>query len=92
MQQLLGHLTFIKIFLDDFLVFSATEDEHAKHLNAILDILVTNNISLSFEKSLFFQKSVTFLGHIISSDGICPDTSLITDLKVLQNHLLNVSY
>ncbi|KAI5152754.1 hypothetical protein ENBRE01_2980 [Enteropsectra breve] len=81
MQHIFGHLTFVKIFLDDFLIFSNSENEHAKHLDTVLTIAQQHNLTLSFEKSSFFKDSVKFLGHIISEKGIKPDISRVEGLK-----------
>lgn len=53
MKQILGHLPYIRIFLDDISVFSENEVEHSRHLNEILDILCNNNLIISFEKSSY---------------------------------------
>ncbi|KAI5152459.1 hypothetical protein ENBRE01_2846 [Enteropsectra breve] len=80
MLNILGHLPSIKVFLDDFLIFSQNDTEHGEHLNSVLNLLIKNNLTISFEKSNFFQDSVSFLGHIISEHGIKPDISRIKDL------------
>jgi ribonuclease HI len=81
MRNILGHLKYIRIFLDDILVVSKNETEHCSHLLEVLSILKTNNLTISFSKSSFFKEEVIFLGHIISKEGIRPDTSRIKGLE-----------
>lgn len=58
------------IYLDDILVFTKTEDEHATLLSKVFSILAENNLRLSFDKCLFFQSSLTYLGFDVSSSGL----------------------
>lgn len=83
MQQILGHLPFVRVFLDDILIFSENEEEHIDHLDTVLEHLKTRRATISFEKSKFFQTEIPFLGHIISSEGIKPGPSRIPDLEPL---------
>jgi hypothetical protein len=68
------------IYLDDVVVFSATHEEHIQRLKEVLERLKTSGLKLSPEKCHFFQPSVTFLGHVVSSEGIKPDPQNIVKL------------
>jgi transposase InsO family protein len=81
MNDLLGHLPFVNIFVDDIFIFSPSISEHQSHLLQILEIFKANNIIINLEKSSFFQKEVKYLGHIITQDGIKPDTSRIETFR-----------
>ncbi|MGL5707932.1 MAG: reverse transcriptase domain-containing protein [Aeromonas sp.] len=83
MHKLLGHLIFLRIFLDDVLIFSDSFEEHEKHVNQVLDILNKNNISIGFEKSNFCCQSVKYLGLILSHEGFKPDISRVQEFKQL---------
>lgn len=80
MNKRLSALPFIRVFLDNILVFSNDESKHANHLNIVLDILIKNQMTISYDKSHFFQTTVTFLGHTISEAGLQPGTSRINHL------------
>ncbi|KAG0435260.1 Retrovirus-related Pol polyprotein from transposon 17.6, partial [Dictyocoela muelleri] len=80
MNNLFSNLDFVKIFLDDMLIFSESIELHEKHLNNVLKILKKVGASINFEKSNFCQREVTYLGNIISEDGIKPDISRIDKL------------
>ncbi|WP_438544757.1 reverse transcriptase domain-containing protein [Clostridium sp.] len=77
MSNLLADLSFVRIFLDDVLIFSKSETEHATHLKAVFEILTKAGASINFDKSSFCQKQVTYLGNIISTDGIKADVSRV---------------
>jgi hypothetical protein len=65
--------TFLKVFVDDLNVHSETWDDHIQHLDAVLCRLREVNLKLNPSKCCFVAKSITFLGHIMSRDGIQPD-------------------
>ncbi len=62
-------------FLDDILIFSRTEEEHAQHVRAVLRRLREKKLYAKLSKCEFFQKEVEFLGHRIGADGlrVAPD-------------------
>ncbi|PKU60537.1 RNA-directed DNA polymerase [Dendrobium catenatum] len=61
------------IFIDDILIYSGTDDEHAKHLRIVLETLRKNQLYAKYSKCEFWLKSIPFLGHIISGEGISVD-------------------
>lgn len=77
MQSILGHLPFLKIYLDDILVFSKNETEHNAHLKTTLDLLRDAGLTINAEKSKFNLKEVRYLGRIIDSAGIRIDTEIL---------------
>ncbi|KRH94755.1 transposable element, partial [Pseudoloma neurophilia] len=73
-------LEFVKVYLDDLLIFSKNEDKHLKHLETVFQILQEANFVVNFEKSMFMQKEVVYLGRIISQFGIKSDLKRIEKL------------
>jgi len=64
---------FVMVYLDDILVFSKNEADHAKHLRIVLDILKSHNLTAAIFKCKFYKSQVLFLGHIISGEGVRVD-------------------
>ena len=62
-------------FLDDILIFSRTEEEHLRHLRAVLQRLRERKLYIKLKKCEFMQQEVSFLGHRIGADGlrVAPD-------------------
>ena len=58
------------IYLDDILVFSRTFEEHINSLAAVFSRLKQHTLKLKASKCHLFQRKVTFLGHVVSQDGI----------------------
>ncbi len=57
-------------YLDDIIVFSRTWEEHLKNLRTVLERIKSAGIYLKPTKCQFARKSITFLGHQVSSDGV----------------------
>ncbi|KAH0633816.1 hypothetical protein KY284_036602 [Solanum tuberosum] len=64
---------FVIVFIDDILIYSRSEAEHADHLRAILQTLQDCRLYAKFSKCAFWLTSVAFLGHVITSEGIKVD-------------------
>ena len=64
---------FVVVFIDDILVYSKTREEHERHLRIVLQTLREHQLFAKFSKCEFWLEQVSFLGHIISKDGISVD-------------------
>lgn len=69
---------FVVVFIDDILIFSKTEEEHAEHLRLVLQKLREHKLKRS--KCEFWLKEVSFLGHVVSNGGIAVDPSKVKDV------------
>ncbi|WRX23443.1 Reverse transcriptase domain - like 10 [Theobroma cacao] len=64
---------FVIVFIDDILVYSKNDDEHAAHLRIVLQTLCERQLYAKFSKCEFWLKEVFFLGHVVSGAGIYVD-------------------
>jgi hypothetical protein len=71
---------FVVIFIDDILIYSKTRDDHAHHIHIVLQKLRKNRLYAKFSKCEFWLEKVSFLGHILSKDGIAVDPSKVQDV------------
>ncbi|KAA0025885.1 ty3-gypsy retrotransposon protein [Cucumis melo var. makuwa] len=69
--------TFVIVFIDDILIYSKTEAEHEEHLHHVLETLRANKLYVKFSKCEFWLKKVSFLAHVVSSEGISVDPTKI---------------
>jgi hypothetical protein len=72
---------FVIAYLDDILIFSSTFEEHVKHVKQVLARIKEHKLVLKHSKCHFHQLSVTFLGHIVSGDGIKMDPAKLRSIK-----------
>lgn len=68
------------VFIDDLIVFAPTLEEHEQRLMRVLQRLKEFGLKLSVEKCVFFQTSVRYLGHVVSSNGVETDPAKIATL------------
>jgi hypothetical protein len=64
------------IFIDDILIYSENE-EHAEHLRIVLSRLREHKLYAKFSKCEFWLKKVSFLGHVLSGEGISVDPTKV---------------
>jgi hypothetical protein len=68
---------FVLVFVDDVLVYSKTLSDHVQHLKQVFRVLEQNQLFLKRNKCSFAQKSLEYLGHIISANGVATDPAKI---------------
>ena len=61
------------LYLDDIIVYSRDFEKHLENLSLVFDRLERANLKLKAKKCSFFGKEVTFLGHVVSENGITTD-------------------
>ena len=71
---------FVVVFINDILIYSKTEEEHAQHLHIVLQRLREHQLYAKFSKCEFWLKEVPFLGHVIKPEGISVDPSKVQDV------------
>ena len=84
---------FVVVFIDDILIYSKNNEEHAQHLWIVLTRLREHKLYVKFSKCEFWLDRVQFLGHVLTPQGISVDPSKVQDVlnwkspkSVHQNH------
>ncbi|GBM15017.1 Retrovirus-related Pol polyprotein from transposon 297 [Araneus ventricosus] len=65
------------VYLDDIIIVGRTFEEHLNNLRKVFQRLQKANLKLNPKKCRFFQKEVTYLGHVISAEGVKTDPGKI---------------
>jgi hypothetical protein len=68
---------FVLVFFDDILIYSNTWTEHLQHIRVVLTVLRANNLHVKRSKCSFANPTVTYLGHILSFEGVSMDTNKV---------------
>ncbi|GBG83598.1 hypothetical protein CBR_g37403 [Chara braunii] len=58
--------------MDDILVFSKTYEYHVEHIEWVLHALKDAGFKVALEKSAFFLSEISFLGYIVTVEGLKP--------------------
>jgi hypothetical protein len=64
---------FVLVFFDDILVYSSSWAEHLHHLHLVFTKLQEQNLVVKRSKCAFGERTVGYLGHVISKDGVAMD-------------------
>ena len=65
------------VYLDDIIIFGKTFDETLGNLRCVMKRLKTAGLKLKASKCQWFWKSVKYLGHIFSAEGVACDPEKI---------------
>ena len=79
MNSILGPFQkFARVYLDDVIIFSRTEEEHVEHVKAVLGALRKNGLRLNPQKCVFGVHEIGFLGHVIKARRIAMEADKVT--------------
>ncbi len=72
MDEVLCGLDFCYVYVDDLLIASSSSTYHVVHLWQVFDRLSQFGIVINAQKSILGVPTLTFLGHVVDSNGIRP--------------------
>lgn len=72
MNQVLGDLEFVIVFIDAVCIASSSPAEHEQHVRIVFERLQKHGLVINVDKSRFAQKEVEFLGYLVNQEGISP--------------------
>ncbi|KAK3561756.1 hypothetical protein QTP86_013324 [Hemibagrus guttatus] len=93
-QDILGK--WVIAYIDDILVYSTSLEEHVHHVREVLSRLQRHHLFIKPEKCEFHQTTMTFLGYVITWQGVEMDVTKVqavtewpspTTVKELQRFL-----
>ena len=100
-EGILQGIPHVTAYLDDILVTGATNQEHLQNLQEVLTRLEQAGIRLKRNKCAFMLRSVEYMGHVISEEGLKPtadkvralvDAPVPKDVSQLRSFLGLVNY
>ena len=68
---------FVVVFIDDILVYSKCAEEHGQHLRVVMGKLRKHQLYAKFSKCEFWFQRVSFLGHVLTAEGVEVDPEKI---------------
>ena len=73
MSGILDDLPGVLCLTDDVIVFSSSVEVHDTRVRAVFRHLEDNSMTLNFDKCDFAKSSISYVGHIVSADGVMAD-------------------
>ena len=74
--------SYIIIYLDDILIYTMDFKEHNQLVRQVLQVLRQNWLYLQYKKCIFTQKTIKYLGFIISNKKIHIDPKKVKAIQV----------
>ena len=84
MDQVTRGLNFCFAYVDDVLVASSSFEEHKTHMHELMRRFAHYGVVLNKDKCVFGVSEITFLGHLVTQEGIKP---LPQKVEVIENFL-----
>ena len=77
---------FVKVYIDDVLVFSHNLEDHLEHLRLVLLRIREAGLKLKPSKCCFVTTNVEYLGHVLTPEGLKPNTSTVSAVADSPHH------
>ena len=83
MERMFGDCRYqsVLLYLDDVIVFSNTVEQHLERLGEVFGRLNKQGLKVKLSKCSFFQHQVSYLGHVVSTEGVSTDPAKIEVVK-----------
>jgi transposase InsO family protein len=72
---------FCEVYVDDIVCYSIDYNSHLKHLETIFRLLSEANLKIEAKKCAFAQNSVSYLGHVVTENGLLPNEDKIKAIR-----------
>jgi len=69
------------VYLDDIIVYSSSVEEHIERLGLLFERLRAANLKLKPSKCSLLRTEVSFLGHVVSGEGVSTDPEKIKAVR-----------
>ena len=71
---------FTIVYFDDILIYSRTKESHLNHLRQVCTVLRKESLYANLKKCEFLTHKITFLGFIVTPDGVSVDPEKIRSI------------
>ena len=68
------------VYLDDVIIFSSNTEQHLERMRQVFQRMREANLKLKPSKCNLLRRTVSFLGHVVTTDGIAVDPSKVQEV------------
>jgi hypothetical protein len=72
---------YVLVFFDDILIFNPSWTNHLQHMPAVLQRFRDHSLAVKRSKCSFSKTTVSYLGHVISSQGVAMDADKVEAVR-----------
>ncbi|GBG81315.1 hypothetical protein CBR_g31990 [Chara braunii] len=69
------------VYMNDILVYSSSYEGHVQHIEWALHALRDAGFKVALEKRLFFLTTISFLGHVVTNQGLRPEPQKVAAVR-----------
>lgn len=81
-EVLAGYIdNFVKVYLDDIIIYSTSHEEHQHHLRLVLERLRTHGLRCSLEKCHFGADALDYLGYRVTAHNNRPQEKHVLQVR-----------
>ena len=73
MSEMFHDIEGIEVVVDNLLIWGESEEQHDTRLTQVLERARHRNLKLNKSKCQIKKYAITYIGHILSKDGLKPD-------------------
>ena len=84
-EKILYGLPCVRNISDDIIIGARSPSEMLERLEQTLQRLRIHGITVNKSKCKFFQSKVTYMGHVLSADGLSPDPIKVEAIAALKS-------
>jgi len=74
----------VRVHIDDLLIYSLTWEEHLKHMEETFKCLRKEAITLKISKCELVKAQLEYLGYIVSGNGVAPFPSQVEQVAKVE--------
>ena len=88
MSEIFSGIEGVEVIVDDLLVWAESKQQHDERLKQVLERARQKNLKLNKQKSQIALDEISYIGHILSKEGLKPDpkkVQAITEMRPPQS-------
>ena len=81
MDEMLENIDGARAIMDDILIAGKTPQEHDRIMRKVVERATEWNLKLNFDKCQVKQPRVTYVGHLVTDQGLQPDPEKVRAVR-----------